>query len=196
VGQFHWTPGAYLELMHEEVPQYERLQDESCAATGIGARRVLDLGTGTGETARRVLDRHPRAALLGIDASDEMLAHARATLPAGRFEARVRRLEDPLPPGPFDAVISVLAVHHLDGKGKADLFHRVAAVLAPGGRFVVGDVVVPGDPDDAVTPIDPGYDKPSRVSDQLGWLDDAGLDAGVAWCDRDLAVLAAVPATA
>jgi hypothetical protein len=41
-------------------------------------------------------------------------------------------------------MFSVLAAHHLGGPGKADLFRRVAAGLAPGGRFVLGDVVVPG----------------------------------------------------
>jgi len=33
-------------------------------------------------------------------------------------------------------------VHHLDAGEKADLFRRVAAALEPGGRFVLGDVVV------------------------------------------------------
>jgi len=37
------------------------------------------------------------------------------------------------------------AIHHLYGDGKADLFVRVTAVLAAGGRFVFGDVVVPDD---------------------------------------------------
>jgi hypothetical protein len=35
---------------------------------------------------------------------------------------------------------------------KADLFARIAARLRPGGRFVLGDVVVPEDPADVVTP--------------------------------------------
>jgi tRNA (cmo5U34)-methyltransferase len=88
-------------------------------------------------------------------------------------------------------VVSALAMHHLDGAGKADLFRRVAAVLAPGGRFVLGDVVVPEDPADVVTPIDGEYDKPSSTADQLRWLADAGFAARVTWQDRDLAVLAA-----
>jgi SAM-dependent methyltransferase len=156
-----------------------------------GAERILELGTGTGETARRLLERHPRASLVGIDASPRMLAHARAVLPAGRVALSVGRLEDPLPDGPFDLVVSVLAVHHLDGPGKADLFPRVAAVLSPGARFVLGDVVVPDDPVDAVTPIDGDCDTPSSVAEQLGWLSAAGLASRVAWAQRDLAVLVA-----
>jgi tRNA (cmo5U34)-methyltransferase len=70
-----------------------------------------------------VLARHPGATLVGIDASADMLAAA--DVPGA--DLRVGRLQDELPAGPFDLVFSVLAVHHLDGPGKADLFRRVAA---------------------------------------------------------------------
>jgi tRNA (cmo5U34)-methyltransferase len=69
VTQFDWDPNIYLDLMRQEVPDYERLQEEATAATGIHASRILELGTGTGETARRVLARHPQALLVGVDAS-------------------------------------------------------------------------------------------------------------------------------
>jgi len=93
--------------------------------------------------------------------------------------------------GPFDVVVSALAIHHLDGPGKADLFRRAAAALAPAGRLVVADVVVPESPADVVTPLEPGLDKPSTVAEQLRWLTAAGLRPSVAWARRDLAVLAA-----
>lgn len=189
MAQFHWQPDSYLTLMRQEVPNYERLQDETVAATGMDAKRVLELGTGTGQTARRVLERHPSAVLVGLDASSEMLEHARALLPADRAELRVAYLQDPLPRGPFDVVVSALAVHHLDGAGKADLFRRIAGQLAAGGRLVLGDVVVPEDPCDVVTPIDGDYDTPSSVAAQLSWLSAAGLRSRLAWAHRDLAVL-------
>jgi tRNA (cmo5U34)-methyltransferase len=189
MGQFHFHPDDYLELMLSEMPGYHRLQDEAAAATGGGHSCLLELGTGTGETARRVLERHPGASLVGLDESADMLAAAREALPGA--DLRVARLQDPLPRGPFDLVFSVLAIHHLDGAGKADLFARVSAVLVPGGRFVLGDVVVPDDPADATTPLNPGFDLPSRVDEQLEWLRAAGLSASVAWSERDLAVLVA-----
>jgi tRNA (cmo5U34)-methyltransferase len=192
MAQFHWHPEGYLDAIRAEVPEYERLQDETVAATEGGeVERILELGTGTGETARRLLRAHPRARLLGIDASPDMLAVARQALERQPVEVRVGRLEDPVPAGPFDRVVSVLCVHHLDGPGKADLFRRLAEELSPGGRLVVGDVVVPEDPADVVTPIDWDYDLPSGVEEQLGWLRDAGLHPHVAWSSRDLAVLAA-----
>jgi tRNA (cmo5U34)-methyltransferase len=185
MGQFHFHPEGYVELMLSEMPGYHRLQDAAAEATGEGATRILELGTGTGETARRVLARHRGASLVGIDASADMLAVA--DLPGA--DLRVARLEDELPAGPFDLVFSVLAIHHLDGPGKADLFRRVATVLGPGGRFVLGDVVVPDDPADAVTPLSPGFDLPSGAEEQVAWLREAGLEARVVWRERDLAVL-------
>lgn len=187
-GQFHFHPDTYLELVRSELPAYDRLQDEVARATSdLTTRTVLDLGSGTGVTAQRLLEEHADVRLIGIDESPDMLDHARRALPDA--DLRVARLEDPLPDGPFDLVISALAVHHLDGPGKAHLFRRVAAVLAPGGRFVLGDVIVPEDPADVVAPIDGVYDQPSSVAEQLTWLADAGFRARCTWLDRDLAVL-------
>jgi tRNA (cmo5U34)-methyltransferase len=187
--QFHFDPASYVEAIRAEVPAYDELQDAVAEATaGIHAEWVLELGVGTGETSRRVLDLHPEAGLVGIDESAEMLAAASADVSA---DLRVSRLEDPLPEGNFDLVVSALAVHHLDGAGKADLFARVADRLRPGGRFVLGDVVVPDDPVDVVTPIDGVYDQPSTVDDQVRWLAAAGLHAEVVWARQDLAVIVA-----
>lgn len=188
--QFHFHPESYLDLVRSEVPDYDRLQDEVAAATvGLRVTRLLELGVGTGVTTQRVLGVHPNIEIVGIDESDAMLEHARRAAP--HADLRVARLEDPLPDGPFDVVISALAVHHLDGRGKADLFRRVGAVLAPAGRFVLGDVVVPEDPADVVAPIDGVYDKPSTAAEQLAWLEDAGFAAAVCWARRDLAVIVA-----
>jgi tRNA (cmo5U34)-methyltransferase len=188
--QFHFNPVTYLEMIRTEVPAYDELQDALAEATvGITAERVLELGVGTGETSRRVLDRHPKAELIGIDESADMLAVASVNFAAA--DLRVSRLQDPLPEGNFDLVVSALTVHHLDGAGKADLFGRVADRLRPGGRFVLGDVVLPDDPADVVTPIDGVYDQPSSVDDQVRWLADAGFNAEVVWARQDLCVIVA-----
>jgi tRNA (cmo5U34)-methyltransferase len=190
--QYHHTPDRYLALMREAIPVYDAFQD-AIADAGAGelAARVLDLGTGTGETARRVLARHPGARLVGVDASAEMLSIARGVVgPDAQLDQR--RLEDPLPDGPFDLVVSALAVHHLDRAGKADLAARVRAVLAPAGRLVIGDVVVPDDPADAVTPLDRTVDLPERLPDLIAALRDGGLVATVSWAWKDLAVVVAL----
>jgi tRNA (cmo5U34)-methyltransferase len=191
VSQFHFTPHDYLDTIRTDIERFDEFQDAIADATrGVQADRILELGTGTGETAQRVLQHHPAAALVGLDESDSMLEHARKALPKGT-ELRVSRLQDPLPEGPFDLVFSALAVHHLSADEKADLFRRVADVLRPGGRFVLGDVVVPECADDAVIPLTEGFDLPDPLDDQLEWLAAAGFRARTAWTWKDLAVISA-----
>jgi tRNA (cmo5U34)-methyltransferase len=190
VTQWDWDPESYLGDMLTELADYPALQAQTAAASGgIEAREILELGVGTGETTRRILDLHPDARLTGIDSSPAMLERARAAFPDA--DLRVSRLEDQLPAGPFDLVVSTLAVHHLDADGKRDLFRRVAEVLRPGGRFVLADLVVPEREEDVVTDIDWVMDRPDRLDDQLEWLADAGFEAEPLWTYKDLAVVRA-----
>ncbi len=182
---FEWDPDSYLTEMLSDIPGWEELEDAVAAAVPA-VETVLELGTGTGETALRVLARHPEAHWTGIDASQAMLARARERLPLA--DLRVQRLEDPLPDGPFDAVVSVLAVHHLDGEGKRDLFRRIAAVT---DVFVLGDLVVPERPEDAAIFVDGVYDVPSSVPEHLAWLQEAGFEADARSIRPDLALFTA-----
>jgi tRNA threonylcarbamoyl adenosine modification protein (Sua5/YciO/YrdC/YwlC family) len=190
-GQFHFDPSSYAEMIHADIPVYDAFQDAVVDASGSGASRVLELGTGTGETTRRLLERHPDAQLVGVDESASMLAAAREALSGDRVSLQVGEIEQPLPDGPFDLVATALCVHHLEGALKRDLFARVRAVLSPGGRFVLGDVVVPVEAADAVTSLTPGFDHPSPLADQLAWLAESGFDAQVVWEHKDLAVVVA-----
>jgi len=188
VTEWEWNPETYLAEMRSEIPGYEELQDAVAAATaGVAARRVLELGTGTGESAARVWPKHPDPIWVGIDASEPMLARARERLPTA--DLRLQRLEDELPAGPFDLVVSVLAVHHLDGAGKRDLFGRIARALRPGGSFVLGDVVVPAAGETGEIFIDWVMDLPDSVEDQLSWLGASGFEAEAHPVRADLAVL-------
>jgi tRNA (cmo5U34)-methyltransferase len=103
--------------------------------------RVLELGPGTGNLTQKVLTRFPHSTVVGYDLSEQMLAQARAKLAA--FEARLQLCQGDISqtvfPGPFDAVISAIAVHHVPPPSKPILFHRVYAALRPGGVLVLGD---------------------------------------------------------
>jgi tRNA (cmo5U34)-methyltransferase len=184
VSEFEWNPDTFLATMREEIPGYEELQE--AVAVEARGRNVLELGTGTGETAVRILAQNPGARWTGIDASEAMLERARERLPDA--DLRVQRLEDPLPEGPFDLVVSVLAVHHLDGPAKRDLFRRIAEV---GGVFVLGDLVVAERAEDAVIGIDWVMDVPSSVPEQVEWLAEAGFEVEASYVRPDLAVFVA-----
>ncbi len=186
--QFHFDPSTYLEMVRAEIPGYDRLQSVLAEATAtIQAHNILDLGSGTGITAERVLSIHSGAHLVGIDSSGEMLAHARERVPGASFV--VARLQDPLPSGPFDLVVSAFAIHNLDGSAKAELFGRVASALRPGGRFAFCDVVIPEQPVMHPVPLDDGFDVPSTVDDQVDWLSDSGLTPQVVYAKDDLCIL-------
>lgn len=188
-----FEPDIYLEFVRSHVAHYDELEDTVAGVTeALAATRILDLGAGTGETARRVLEKHPGARALLVDASAEMLEAARLTLSEDRIEQIVvQQLEDPLPEGPFDLVVSALAIHHLESADKQLLFHRIAAALAPGGSFILADVVVLDDPGQAVLSFGSPYDRPDRLDNQLGWMEAAGLKPSVVWSSGDLAVVKA-----
>jgi tRNA (cmo5U34)-methyltransferase len=184
VSEYEWDPDTFLATMLEEIPGYEDLQ--KTVAVAARGQNVLELGTGTGATAVRILARNSGARWTGIDASVAMLERARERLPDA--DLGLQRLEDPLPEGRFDLVVSVLAVHHLDGPKKRDLFRRVADV---GDFFVLGDLVVAERVEDAVIEIDWVIDVPSTVPEQIGWLEEAGFDVETTYVRPDLAVFVA-----
>jgi tRNA (cmo5U34)-methyltransferase len=109
---------------------------------------LVDLCCGEGLLSRALLERFPRARVMAMDLSPAMLAHARASLAAhsDRFATRPFDLADRswrIFPEPVRAFVSSLAVHHLDGAGKRQLFGDLAAALGSGGALVIADLVQP-----------------------------------------------------
>ena len=177
MGQFDWTPEVYLERIRAEIPGYDDLQDQAVAAIPFSPERVLELGMGTGETTRRLIEAHPDAWVVGLDASPDMVFRARQTYD----DVQLARMEDPLPDGPWDLIVSVLSVHHLDPDQKGDLFRRVREQSR---AFVMGDIVVA---EPQVTPLEEGVDLPSRAEDMAEWC-----GGEIVWRADDLAVIRAV----
>ena len=90
--------------------------------------RILDLGCGDGALTEKIAA--TGAEVVGVDASDEMLAAARARgLDARRMDARQLRFENE-----FDAVFSNAALHWI--KPPEEVLRGVRRALRMGGRFV------------------------------------------------------------
>jgi tRNA (cmo5U34)-methyltransferase len=174
--QFHSEPATYLEEIRAAVPRYEELQDQSIDAVPFAPQRALELGIGTGETTRRLLARFPDADVTGLDASPDMVFRAREL----GIAVRLARMEDPLPDGPWDLVIAVLAVHHLEDDQKRDLIRRVREQSR---SLVIGDVVAA---DVQIAPLEEGVDFPAPAAALAEWC-----DGEVAWSADDLAVIRA-----
>ena len=116
-----WTPEVYLERIRSQIPRYDELQEQAIAAIPFPPERVLELGMGTGETTRRLIEAHPDAWVVGLDSSPDMVFRARQSYD----DVQLARMEDPLPDGPWDLVISVLATAELNEDQLAALCRRV-----------------------------------------------------------------------
>ena len=115
---------------------YSRYRLESCLSRYLpgegGGATVLDIGCGTGHHVRSLRARGYDAA--GVDASDGMLAHARANNPGTRIErADVDRL--PFPDASFDFVLCIEVFRYLARTQPA--IAEMARVLKPGGIALV-----------------------------------------------------------
>ena len=118
------------------------------------ALRILDLGAGYGAEAQVFLRAFPNATAILVDGSEEMMRVGGERL--ADFDGRYRYVawdfgEGALPDdldGPFDAVISSAAIHHLAEASLQRLYGEVCRRLAPGGAFLNLDLV--SAPDEAL----------------------------------------------
>ncbi|MEI9850970.1 MAG: metalloregulator ArsR/SmtB family transcription factor [Sphingomonas sp.] len=103
------------------------------------ARRLIDIGTGTGRMLELFAPRAEHA--LGIDRSSEMLRLARAKLSEqGLANAELRQADLyalPLPDGGADAAILHHVLHFAQQPGAA--IAEASRVLSPGGRLLIAD---------------------------------------------------------
>lgn len=103
--------------------------------------RVLDVGTGFGINAKFLAQRLPEGSeIWTVDPSKEVLEEVRKSMgeEAGGVsfvEGSAEELE--FPDGFFDAVVSVMVLHHIERLRPA--LREMARVLKPGGSMVVVD---------------------------------------------------------
>ena len=133
---FDAVAASYNPSRRRLIPPFEafyRTAIEALRLAHPAPTRVLDLGAGTGVVSAFVRAEFPDARLTLLDGAPKMLAQARDALGADDVTYLERDLADPLPDGPWDAVVSALAIHHLDDSDKLDLYRRIHAALGPGG---------------------------------------------------------------
>lgn len=131
-----WLPehAAVMDLLVETLRAY------------LPARaRVLDLGAGTGNLARRILRAFPDAHVTLVDFSPNMLGEAPRVLKGfrGRYETVLADFwQAQFPAAAYDAVVSSFALHH--GRGAevyGDLYCKIHGWLKTPGIFLCCDVV-------------------------------------------------------
>lgn len=132
------------------VPEREQQIEMLCrlASPAGGPMQLLELCCGEGLLAEALLDHFPQASVTGYDGSPMMLERAAQRLKrfgkrfiAGHFDLAERDWRGGS--AQYNAVLSSLAIHHLDAAGKQALYADVFQMLLQGGSFLIADLVLP-----------------------------------------------------
>ncbi|HEX6511869.1 MAG TPA: methyltransferase domain-containing protein [Chloroflexota bacterium] len=151
-GGYHWQSPGHVADWLARLPELE--PERAAAFTAIvgllpfgpeEAFSFLDLGAGAGALSAAILSRYSRAGATLADFSQPMMdAGKKALEPFGEryqyvvFDMNAQPWPEELS-GPFQAVVSSQAIHHLPNARKAWLFEQVYEHLTPGGVFVNWD---------------------------------------------------------
>ncbi len=110
--------------------------------------RVLEIGCGTGTLTLMMAARG--ADVTGIDAAPAMLAEAEKKVIAGDLDDRVSLkfmdaslVGERFPPGSYNLIVSTLVFSELPPDEQAFVLEACGKLLAPGGRLLIADEVVP-----------------------------------------------------
>jgi tRNA (cmo5U34)-methyltransferase len=140
----------FLDFGRYFVPDREEQIEIICSLLPLkqASAQVVELCCGEGLLAATILERYPTSYVLGLDGSPAMLESAcqNLSLYGERFRTALFDLKASDWRGSIkgvQAVVSSLAIHHLDGEGKCNLFRDVFGMLAEGGAFIVADLVQP-----------------------------------------------------
>ncbi len=185
-GTGEWSqPGRVVDYLAREIPHRGTAEEMMLDALPERIERFLDLGTGSGRLVALVRSRYPDARAIGLDSSEPMLARAREHFGDDPLvEVRAHDLRQPLTGvEPVDAIVSGLAIHHLEDERKRELFAEIHALLTPQGVFANLDLVSAASPQlherfrsEIGRPEDDPADRLANLAGQIGWLRELGFE--------------------
>ena len=106
----------------------------------LKAKKVLDIGFGTGTLTSRLYEKGIE--IYGQDFSKEMLDIAKEKMPHARlyFKDFSHGLDEALLTNKYDAIIATYSLHHLADEDKIDFIKSLLPLLNNGGKILIGDV--------------------------------------------------------
>src|SRR4249920_648521 len=143
--------------MPDREERFTAIIDAVEAGAGRPDPLVVDLGSGPGSLAVRLLGRIPAATVVAIDADPLLLALGRAAY-GDRAGLRFADLDMRVPGWPAglgldrhaDAAVSTTALHWLPAPALRAMYAELATVLRPGGLLLDGDHLTD---DETLTPV-------------------------------------------
>lgn len=166
------------------------------------AIRIIDLGCGTGTVAKQLGDKFPNAKIVCLDIASKMIDIAKNKLgDRENTEFIVGDFSTVDFKEPFDVVVSSLALHHIQTDEEKKVFYsNIYTLLTKSGQFLNADVVLAStdyqqnmnmnrwidymnrnvsmeDIKQRWLPAHKAEDRPSRLMDQLEWLEEIGFES-------------------
>jgi trans-aconitate 2-methyltransferase len=123
-----WISEAYLRI---PTLRTQAVLDLLGRVRHPGPRLVVDLGCGPGNATELIAEHWPKARVIGVDSSPNMIAAARGRELPGQLEFRLGDLATWQPDEPVDVLLFNAVLQWIPGH--AALMPRFAAMLAPGG---------------------------------------------------------------
>lgn len=134
--------GEYTDSILRCVPRYQEMLFKlfDYLPDNAAPKRILELGSGTGNLTEQIRRRFPGAELKATDLSEACLNGCKERLKDGNIQYIKSDFMDLDFPGEtFDLVFSSIAIHHLRDPDKEVLLNRIHAWLHPRGRLVFCD---------------------------------------------------------
>ncbi len=138
---------AKMEIMHPNRAKMAAMVAAMLPFQRDAEITILDLGTGTGFLAARLLQTFPRARVIAVDGAEAMMQQAQSRLGAQGEQLTWKicsfqqlASDNTLPE--LDAVVSSFALHHLSAEEKLTLYRAVLPRLRANGWLVNADILV------------------------------------------------------
>lgn len=196
-------------LIRTLIPFYEDMIDALVLALPFHEKekiKVLDLGCGTGNISIKVKERFPNAQITCVDMAENMIKMAKSKLSSyDNIQFKIADFRDLNFREEYDAVISSLALHHLQDHEKRPFYDDIKMFLKKGGVFYNADNVLGSsfhlnqlymdkwiefmlnshtqeEIDSVWLPKHREEDFPAPLMDHIHWLEDAGFEeVDVVW---------------
>lgn len=192
----------YTAKIRRWVPAYDQLIEHLTTFPAMfDPRSILDLGSGNGNVVAALLHKYPLAHYTIVDASHDMIQATQKRFVQYPEIAYKENFFNELNflSSSFDLITAGLALHHLNGAEKQDLFQQIHRWLRPGGRLSISDLfATKTNPNYQVEVLEPWeayakkhgteaeewlelmehhaeFDFPDTLEDHIAWLEKVGF---------------------